>query len=96
MRETRFGVAMEVTKKTEDPASVLKGLSSRIYFGLSFVLTSCSGYNWAMIPKGSVVVDVGGGVGTVSMIIAKAHEHLKIIVQDRPAVADNGKRVRHQ
>ncbi|KAF8953241.1 O-methyltransferase [Flammula alnicola] len=47
------------------------------------------GYDWNSLPQGSIVVDVGGGLGTESMTIAKAHRGLKLIVQDRaPVVAD--------
>ena len=31
-------------------------------------------------------MDVGGGIGTVSKIIADAHSHFDIVIQDRPAV----------
>ncbi|KAJ3527088.1 hypothetical protein NM688_g8174 [Phlebia brevispora] len=44
------------------------------------------GYGWKDLPKGSVVVDVGGGVGSHSLVLAKAHEHLEFVVQDRDAV----------
>ena len=41
------------------------------------------------MPKDSVVVDVGGGVGSQSLTVARANPHLKLIVQDRdPVIAD--------
>ncbi|KAI0695021.1 O-methyltransferase [Cytidiella melzeri] len=44
------------------------------------------GFEWKALPKDSVVVDVGGGVGSQSMLLAKTFDHLKFIVQDRPFV----------
>jgi hypothetical protein len=39
-------------------------------------------FPWSSLEKGSLVVDVGGGVGSTSMIIAKQHPDLRFIVQD--------------
>lgn len=41
------------------------------------------GFDWNALPDGSKVVDVGGGVGAQSLLIAKANPRLKLIVQDR-------------
>jgi tRNA1(Val) A37 N6-methylase TrmN6 len=38
----------------------------------------------------AVIIDVGGGVGTISMALAREHEHLKFIIQDLPAVVEDG------
>ncbi|KAF5346423.1 hypothetical protein D9758_012775 [Tetrapyrgos nigripes] len=43
-------------------------------------------YPWADLPKGTTVVDVGGGNGHAVLDIIKAFPHLKVIVQDTPAV----------
>ncbi|KAL3426388.1 sterigmatocystin 8-o-methyltransferase [Phlyctema vagabunda] len=43
------------------------------------------GYDWAALGK-ATVVDVGGGMGTVSQSLAKAFPLLDLIVQDKPAV----------
>ncbi|KAH8101294.1 O-methyltransferase [Cristinia sonorae] len=48
------------------------------------------GFDWASLPKGSVVVDVGGGFGGVVTELAKTHKHLKYICQDRPQVTEQG------
>jgi len=45
------------------------------------------GYAWDRLPKDSLVVDVGGGVGAHSLTLALHHPHLRFIVQDREAVA---------
>ncbi|KAI0293874.1 S-adenosyl-L-methionine-dependent methyltransferase [Multifurca ochricompacta] len=44
------------------------------------------GYGWKNLPKGSLVVDVGGGVGSKSFILADHHSHLRFVVQDRDGV----------
>jgi hypothetical protein len=32
-----------------------------------------TGFDWAALPRGSVVVDVGGGIGSTSMLLASAY-----------------------
>jgi len=44
------------------------------------------GYAWEALPKDSLVVDVGGGVGVHSLTVALHHPHLCFIVQDRESV----------
>ncbi|KAF9042839.1 S-adenosyl-L-methionine-dependent methyltransferase [Hymenopellis radicata] len=39
-------------------------------------------YEWATLSPGSTIVDVGGGVGTSSLVIAKNFPELHIVVQD--------------
>jgi len=43
---------------------------------------------WEELPKGSVCVDVGGGVGTQTLLITKTHPHLKMVVQDQAELKD--------
>lgn len=50
------------------------------------MLIAIAGFDWKGLPKDSVVVDVGGGVGSQTMVLAKAFDHLKFVVQDRSAV----------
>jgi hypothetical protein len=45
-----------------------------------------AGYAWKTLPQGSLVVDVGGGVGLQSLLLALHHLHLHFIVQDCEAV----------
>ncbi|KAK3334059.1 O-methyltransferase-domain-containing protein [Cercophora scortea] len=45
-------------------------------------------YAWETLPEGSLVVDVGGGIGHVSAAIAQAHPHLRFQIQDFGDLAD--------
>ncbi|KAF8498111.1 S-adenosyl-L-methionine-dependent methyltransferase [Russula emetica] len=45
------------------------------------------GYNWEQLPEGSLIVDVGGGMGAQSMLLALHHPHLRFVVQDRSSFA---------
>lgn len=59
------------------------------------------GFDWAALPIGSIVVDVGGGIGSTSMLLATAFSstemekppRLKFIIQDRPVVCEMGEKV---
>ncbi|KAF8259331.1 O-methyltransferase [Lactarius quietus] len=50
-----------------------------------------NGYEWERLPLGSVVIDVGGGVGSQSLTLARRHPNLCFVVQDREAVIANAK-----
>ncbi|KAI1792209.1 S-adenosyl-L-methionine-dependent methyltransferase, partial [Ganoderma leucocontextum] len=47
-------------------------------------------FPWHDLPDGSLVVDVGGGIGSTSMLLAHAFKHLKFVIQDRPQVVEQG------
>ncbi|KLO06094.1 S-adenosyl-L-methionine-dependent methyltransferase [Schizopora paradoxa] len=48
------------------------------------------GFDWEGLKKDSLVVDVGGGIGSFSLALAKEHPHLKFVVQDRGPVVEDG------
>ncbi|KAF4581786.1 hypothetical protein EYR40_002804 [Pleurotus pulmonarius] len=48
-------------------------------------------YPWGNLPGNSTVIDVGGGNGHATLDLLKAFPALKIIVQDTPAVAIQGR-----
>ncbi|KAF7368277.1 S-adenosyl-L-methionine-dependent methyltransferase [Mycena venus] len=48
-------------------------------------------YNWSGLPAGSLVVDVGGGVGTSCLTLAAKFPELKFVVQDQEKVVEQGK-----
>ncbi|CAL1710667.1 unnamed protein product [Somion occarium] len=48
------------------------------------------GFPWHDLSQDSIVVDVGGGIGSTSMLLAKACPHLRFVIQDRPQVVEMG------
>lgn len=52
-----------------------------------------TGFEWASLPEGSIVVDVAGGIGNLTMALAGVHKHLRYVVQDRPAVIEAAQQV---
>lgn len=88
----RFGVAMEGVQKFEPPNLATTGdgaLHSQNL--LNIIQPPCKnvGFPWSELAENDVVVDVGGGIGSVSIQIAEAYPNLKFVVQDRgPVVAD--------
>ncbi|VDB83099.1 unnamed protein product [Peniophora sp. CBMAI 1063] len=51
-------------------------------------------FDWASLPIGSLVVDIGGGIGTQMVILARKFDGLRLLVQEREAVcADASKYV---
>ena len=59
---------------------------------LYHTLTIVVGFDWAMIPNGTIV-DIGGGIGTQSLIIAQEYPKLKLVIQDLPSVIEDAKKV---
>ena len=52
-------------------------------------LTERIAYDWKSLPAKALVVDVGGGVGSASLALAKEFPDLRFVVQDRqPAIAN--------
>ena len=49
-----------------------------------------TGFDWATIRNGTVV-DIGGSHGSFSIAIAERHPNLNFVVQDRAAVAREGR-----
>ncbi|KZT18736.1 hypothetical protein NEOLEDRAFT_1142978 [Neolentinus lepideus HHB14362 ss-1] len=47
-------------------------------------------FPWDTLPTGSLVVDVGGGIGSTSLLLAKKFENLRFVVQDRVGVVKMG------
>ncbi|KZP25715.1 S-adenosyl-L-methionine-dependent methyltransferase [Athelia psychrophila] len=56
----------------------------------SDVLTTA--FDWASLPDGALVVDVGGGIGAPSLPLARAFTGLKVIIQDEAEVTEQGKK----
>ncbi|CAK5276538.1 unnamed protein product [Mycena citricolor] len=58
------------------------------------------GFDWGSLPRGSVVVDVGGGIGSTTMLLATAFagadgeekSDFEFVIQDRPFVVAMGEK----
>lgn len=99
-RLERFGKAMTGTGSWEAPGAIFNGkLLALFSFQVLIDASICAGFDWHALPKNSIVVDVGGGIGSTSMLLASAFSEgdgvlgLKFIVQDRPVVVEIGERV---
>jgi hypothetical protein len=96
-RLERFGKAMTGTGSWEAPGAIFNGMLLSLFFSKSLLIHQ--GFDWHTLPKSSIVVDVGGGIGSTSMLLASAFSEgdsdlgLKFIVQDRPVVVEIGERV---
>jgi hypothetical protein len=51
-------------------------------------------YDWKSLSKGDLVVDVGGGIGSATLHVAKAFPDLRFIVQGREGTVAAGTKVR--
>ena len=52
-----------------------------------------NGFNWTEFDKpGATIVDVGGGIGSASLALARTTAHAKFIVQDLAVVVEEGRR----
>jgi len=66
-------------------------------------LTALVGFDWHLLPPGSVIVDVGGGIGSTTMQLAntfsRGGDHggldlrLEFVIQDRQVVVEMGEKV---
>jgi ubiquinone/menaquinone biosynthesis C-methylase UbiE len=41
-------------------------------------------FPWDILPEGTIVCDVGGGVGNISLKLAKRYPTLRLVLQDLP------------
>ena len=51
------------------------------------------GFDFGSIEATGVVHDVGGGVGFASEILARKYTNLRLVIQDRPEVCEDGVKV---
>ena len=100
LRLARFGAAMTGLRNMTPEDAILDGLSHHHHPTACFVdqfLTwrlNPTGYAWGKLPPGSLVVDVGGGLGSQSLTLARRHPDLRFVVQDREAVVGDANEVR--
>ncbi|KAJ7749594.1 O-methyltransferase [Mycena maculata] len=48
------------------------------------------GFKWASLPGNTLIVDVGGGIGSVSLEIARRNPCIRFIIQDKASVVREG------
>ncbi|EJT96872.1 O-methyltransferase [Dacryopinax primogenitus] len=48
------------------------------------------GFDWRLLTENDLIVDVAGGIGNAVLPIAKINPAVKILIQDRPAVIEDG------
>lgn len=90
-RLTRLGAGMDDVKNASPANSILEGFCDAVLHSLhtndtNILLLNSVGYSWERLPEGSLVVDVGGGVGSQSLLLANHHPQLHFVVQDRESV----------
>ncbi|KAF7341601.1 hypothetical protein MSAN_02057400 [Mycena sanguinolenta] len=89
LRMQRFGIGMQGTAATEPPDLIFTG-ALLVQLG-----ESCShkiqGFNWSSLTARSSLVDVGGGLGHTSMLIAQKNPSLRVFVQDLKHQVDEAK-----
>ncbi|KAF5365107.1 hypothetical protein D9758_010955 [Tetrapyrgos nigripes] len=74
----------------------LQGQFDHAMIGLSRVegsLSIVNNYPWSDLPQGTTFCDVGSGVGTIPLALAKAHPNLRIILQDLPGAIEEAKQL---
>ncbi|KAF8719122.1 hypothetical protein AX14_011412 [Amanita brunnescens Koide BX004] len=72
-----------------DNSFMLRRLNTAMLGFKTMVSDDVSFFDWKSLPNNAVVVDVGGGVGAMSMVLARNYSHFQIVIQDRPQVRDD-------
>jgi tRNA1(Val) A37 N6-methylase TrmN6 len=49
--------------------------------------------DWAALKDDGVIVDIGGGLGNLSLLLANDFPHLKYVVQDQETVVPEAEKV---
>lgn len=81
----RFGVGMVGWGSATEASSVITGMS--IYwkqYKHRLLLTKSTEFPWKELGDGASVCDVGGGIGNITLQLAKAYPTLNLKLQDLP------------
>ncbi|KAF8192216.1 O-methyltransferase [Mycena galopus ATCC 62051] len=78
---------LQLALKTEEPFfNILQRPENRYKLKRFAVamegLKTSLGFDWGALPGGAIVVEVGGGIGQISLAIAQEHPGLRIVIQD--------------
>ncbi|KAJ2964529.1 hypothetical protein NUW54_g14236 [Trametes sanguinea] len=90
-RLTEFGRAMTGARGWEVSENIVNGRVEcpELWGGIvSRNTLQLTAYPWKNLADNSVVIDVGGGIGSTSMVLAKAYPNLRFVVEDRPHVVE--------
>ncbi|KAG6889611.1 hypothetical protein C0995_016137 [Termitomyces sp. Mi166 len=88
-RRRRFAIAMRGVAQFHPHDLLDDGpffLAENIVMHRSWSDLGISVLDWKALPQGSIVVDVGGGIGTSAVAVARTNDHLRCIVQDLPTI----------
>jgi hypothetical protein len=83
MRASRFGVAMMGWGDVVEANAVVYGKFEFILHIFPFPADTTD-FPWSKFPEGTTVCDVGGGVGNITIQLAKSYPALHLILQDIP------------
>ena len=92
-RRRTFQAGFESGKIMFNPQQILEGIMIGGSYNNSYPrFTVALGFDWNTNPNGTVV-DVGGGVGTQSLVLAQEYPDLNVVVQDLPFVIKDASKV---
>jgi hypothetical protein len=89
---SRFNEGMTVNAKNHPPRTVLDGEQTAWLLDISLHI-HIVGFPWKDLAPGSLVVDVGGGVGSAVLALLGEYPQLKYAVQDLPVVIADARAV---
>ena len=87
LRLSDFGRGMTGARAWEVTENIIGGTSFTLPSNGVLTVT-CKVFPWGELKKDAVVFDVGGGVGSTSVVLASAFPHLRLVVQDRKQVIE--------
>ena len=86
-RVKRFGNAMHGSQQFEITENIIHCECASVEARYEPAIDRVgAGFPWEELPSDSVVVDIGGGIGSVSLPIAEAFPHLRFVIEDRAPV----------
>jgi len=92
-RRNTFQAGFESGKIMFNPRQILEGILIEGSCNNPYPrLTVALGFDWNANPNGTVV-DVGGGVGTQSLVLAQEYSGINIVIQDLPSVIKDANKV---
>ena len=96
-RLVRFGHGMVGTRQFETKDEILRGTFSGpvpTYDPLVLTQNRFIAFSWDELRQGAVVVDVGGGIGAQTIVVAEAYPDIRVVVEDREQVVATARSVR--